>query len=122
MTSSDIESSTRSTIDIKKICLLLGNICVKLEDSSTTITSDIKHNVKLGKWPLVTLKVGLGHPKSNQVITIDHKMFLPNYIKIRSVVSPKSRSQEIYSASANASSAGGFKKVNPYSPHYVWAN
>jgi hypothetical protein len=71
------------------------------------------------------LEVGLGHPKSNQVITIDHKIFLPNYIKIRSVVSPESCSQEIYgarasaNANANVSAAGGFKKVNPYSPHYV---
>jgi hypothetical protein len=74
----------------------------------------------------VTLKVGQSQPKSNQVISIDHKTILPNYIKIRPVVFPESRSQEIYGASANASAsasaAGGFKKVNPYSPHYVCAN
>jgi hypothetical protein len=63
------------------------------------------------------LEIGQGHPKSNQVITLDHKTFLPNYIKIRSVVFPESRSQEIYGAIA--STAGGFKKINPYSSHYV---
>jgi hypothetical protein len=72
----------------------------------------------------VTLKVGQGHPKSDQVVIIDQKTFLPNYIKIHPVVFPQSRSQEIYAANASASAAtaGGFKKVNPYSPHYVRAN
>jgi hypothetical protein len=65
----------------------------------------------------VTLKIGLGHPKSNQVMTIDNKTFMPNYIKIRPIVFSELRSQEVYDASANANAraAGGFKNVNAFS-------
>jgi hypothetical protein len=45
-----------STIHILK--LVIGNLHAKLEDTSATITWDIKHNVNLGQWPLTTLRVG----------------------------------------------------------------
>jgi hypothetical protein len=55
------------------------------------------------------LKVGQGHPKVNQVRSMCHKIFLPNYIEIRPVVFSVSRSQAIY--------ADGFKNVQP--THYM---
>jgi hypothetical protein len=49
--------------------------------------------VKLGQSPLVTLKIGQGQPKVNQVGSIDHKTFLLNLIEICSAVFSEPRSQ-----------------------------
>ena len=43
----------------------------------------IAYYAKLGQGPLVTLKIGQGQPKVNQVRSMDHRKFLPNYIEIR---------------------------------------
>jgi hypothetical protein len=62
MTHSDLGSRSRSTIHILEHCLVVGNLHVKLEDSSSITTEDIKQNVKLGQWPIhvVTFKVVQG--------------------------------------------------------------
>ena len=96
MTYGDLESRSRSTIHILEHCLVLGTCCAKVEAPSSTIVWDIKHNVKLGQWPLVTLDIGQGQPKSNQVGSMDQGTFLPNYIKIRPVLFSEPHSQEIY--------------------------
>jgi hypothetical protein len=66
MTYSDLECRWRSTIHILKLCLAIGNPHAKLEDPSAIITQDIKHNTKLGKWPIETLKVGQGQRYTHQ--------------------------------------------------------
>ena len=60
MTSSDLETKSWSTMHVLKLSLVLGNIHAKSEDPSFIITRVIVYNVKLGQWPLVTLKLGQG--------------------------------------------------------------
>jgi hypothetical protein len=38
----------------------------KLEDLSDIITQDIKHNAKLGQWPIAILKAGQGQRYTQQ--------------------------------------------------------
>jgi hypothetical protein len=58
MTYSDLESRSRSTINIQKLQILVGNLHAHLEDPSFIITRVIMFNAKLGQCPLMTLKVG----------------------------------------------------------------
>jgi hypothetical protein len=62
MTSSDLESRSRSTKHILNWHALVGNLHAKLEGHSFIITHVIEYNVKLGQWPPVTLEVGQSQP------------------------------------------------------------
>jgi hypothetical protein len=58
---------------------------IRLLVSSELRSQDI-YAAKAGQCPVTTLKVGQVDPKVNQVRSMGHKTFLPNYIEIRPVV------------------------------------
>jgi hypothetical protein len=62
MTSSDLESRSRSTIHLLNCPPLVWNLHAKLEGHSFIITRVIVYNMKLGQSSLVTLRVGQGQP------------------------------------------------------------
>jgi hypothetical protein len=86
MTSSDLETRSRSTIHLLKLSLVLGNIHAKSEYPTFIITRVIVYNAKLGQWPSVIVKVSQGQPQGNKIRSMDYKIFLPNYIEIHMVV------------------------------------
>jgi hypothetical protein len=70
------------------------------------------YTVQSGQLPIMTLKVSQGQPNINQVRSMDHRTFLPNYIEIRLVVFSEPRSQEIHGAGpAYTAAAGSFKII-----------
>jgi hypothetical protein len=60
MTYIDLKCKSMSTKHLLKLCLVIGNLHTKLEDPSAIITQDLRHNAKLGKLPIETLKLGIG--------------------------------------------------------------
>jgi len=78
MTFSDIESRSKSTIHAPKLWLGVGNIYAQLEDTSFIITQVIMYSMKLGQWPMATLKVGQGQPYKNWKCGLWEQTFMQN--------------------------------------------
>jgi hypothetical protein len=70
MTSSDLESRPMSTLQKLNWRPLVGNLPAKSEGHNFIIIRVIVYNVKLGQWPLVTLKVGQSQPYTYENIVI----------------------------------------------------